>query len=157
MTTSTVIVEQALFLLARESVAAIIAVESTKRKPSILIVDDEQDITFVLKMLLRDDFDVDTYTDPEEALSKFQQRRYDLVLFDYLMPKMNGFAFYHAIKEADPDVKICMMTAYEAIPTDRYTDSTLPFSPKFVLKKPFDIDQMLAKFSEIMAYDNRKT
>jgi DNA-binding NtrC family response regulator len=156
LTTSTVIVERALFLLAGENLAAVIAVERMKRKPNILVVDDERDITFVLKMLLSDDFDVDTYTDPEEALSKFQPRRYDLVLFDYLMPKMNGFEFYHTIKEADPDIKICMMTAYEAIPADKDTDSELPFSPKFVLKKPFDIDQMLAKLGEIMD-GNRKT
>jgi DNA-binding NtrC family response regulator len=43
---------------------AVIAVDRTKAKQSILVLDDEQDITFVLKMLLSDDYDVDTYTDP---------------------------------------------------------------------------------------------
>lgn len=130
---------------------AVIAVDKTKTKQSILVLDDEQDITFVLKMLLSDDYDVDTYTDPAEALVDFKPRRYDLVLFDYLMPKMNGFEFYRAIKRIDPGVNICMMTAYEAIPADRHGDSpALPFDPKFVLKKPFDSEQMLAKFREIM-------
>ncbi|HUG96572.1 MAG TPA: response regulator [Nitrososphaera sp.] len=114
-------------------------------------MDDEQDITFVLKMLLSDDCDVYTYTDHAEAFVGFKPRRYDLVLFDCLMPKMYGFEFYRAIKRIDPGVNICMMTAYEAIPADRHGDSpALPFDPKFVQKKPFDSEQMLAKFREIM-------
>ena len=73
-----------------------------KIKPSILVVDDEQDITFVLKIPLSDHYDVDTYTDSAEALAGFKPHKYDLVLFDYLMPKMNGFEFYRAMKRIDP-------------------------------------------------------
>jgi hypothetical protein len=44
-----------------------------------------------------------------------------------------------------------MMTAYEAIPTDRSgKEPVRPFDSKFVLKKPFDLAQMHAKFNEIM-------
>ena len=51
-----------------------------------------------------------------------------------------------------------MMTAYEAIPADRHSDSpALPFDPKFVLKKPFDSEQMLAKLREIIKDGHRKT
>lgn len=121
-----------------------------RRKQRILVVDDEQDITFVLEMMLNDHYDVDTYTDPVEALASVKPDRYDLILFDYLMPKMNGFEFYHKVKQIDPDVNICMMTAYEAIPAGRGNDLAQPFDSKFVLKKPFDLAQMLAKFSEIM-------
>ena len=95
---------------------AVIAVDRTKTKQSILVVDDEQDITFVLKMLLSDDCDIDRYTDPAEALGGFKPHRYDLVLFGCLMPRMSGFEFYRAIKRIEPGVNICMMTAYEAIP-----------------------------------------
>ena len=66
------------------------------------------------------------------------------------MPKMNGFEFYHKVKKIDPNVNICMMTAYEAIPVDGGNEPAQPFDLKFVLKKPFDLAQLLAKFSEIM-------
>jgi len=122
-----------------------------RRKQRILVVDDEQDITFVLEMMLNDHYDVDTYTDPVEALANIKPDKYDLILFDYLMPKMNGFEFYHKVKQIDSDVNTCMMTAYEAIPVDgRGSKPAQPFDSKFVLKKPFDLAQMLAKFSEIM-------
>jgi hypothetical protein len=44
---------------------------------------------------------------------------------------MNGFEFYRVVKQIDPNLNICIMTAYEAI----------PFDSKFVLKKPFDLTQ----------------
>ncbi|MEW6604201.1 MAG: response regulator [Thermoproteota archaeon] len=120
-------------------------------KQSILIVDDEQDITFVLQMMLSDYYDVDAYTNPIEALARVKPDKYDLVLFDYLMPEMNGYEFYRKVKQIDPAVKICMMTAYEAIPTDDNGSQPIqPFDSKFVLKKPFDLERILAKLREIL-------
>jgi CheY-like chemotaxis protein len=128
-----------------------LGIGSMKGKQLILIVDDEQDITFVLEMMLNDRYDVDAYTDPVEALANVKPHKYDLILFDYLMPKMNGFEFYHKVKQIDPIVNICMMTAYEAIPAyQRGSDPVPPFDSKFILKKPFDLAQMLTKFNEIM-------
>jgi len=34
------------------------------------------------------------------------------------MPKMNGFEFYHAEKQIYPGIHMCLMTVYEAIPTN---------------------------------------
>ena len=41
---------------------------------------------------------VDTFNDPEEALSYFKAGLYDLLLIDVRMPKMNGFELYEEIK-----------------------------------------------------------
>jgi DNA-binding NtrC family response regulator len=121
-------------------------------KQHLLIVDDERDITIVLEMMLNDHYDVDTYTDPIEALTNVEPHKYDLILFDYLMPKMNGFDFYRKVKQIDPDVNTCMMTAYEAVSAaDKHSNESIqPFDSKFVLKKPFDLAQILAKFDEIL-------
>lgn len=53
-----------------------------------------------------------------EALANVKPDRDDLILFDYLMSKMNGFEFYRKVKKVDPDVNTWRMTAYEAIPVD---------------------------------------
>lgn len=122
-----------------------------KDKKSILILDDEQDITFVLQMMLSDYYDVDAYTNPIEALASIKPDKYDLILFDYLMPEMNGYEFYRKVKQLDPAVNICMMTAYEAIPTDDEGNNPVqPFDSKFVLKKPFDLEGILTKLKEIL-------
>lgn len=65
------------------------------RKNRILIVDDEDDINLLFKMVLEDDgFKVDTFNDPLVALQNFTAGSYELLLLDIVMPSMNGFELY---------------------------------------------------------------
>ena len=59
----------------------------------IAVVDDEPDITNVLKKgeLERHGFSVDTFNDPRAALANFQPMYYDLMIIDIRMPRINGF------------------------------------------------------------------
>jgi DNA-binding response OmpR family regulator len=69
------------------------------RKNRILIVDDEDDINLLFKMVLDDNgFKVDTFTDPLVALQNFTAGSYDLLILDMLMPKMNGFELYEKLE-----------------------------------------------------------
>jgi DNA-binding response OmpR family regulator len=78
----------------------------------ILIVDDENDINLLFKMVLEDNgFKIDTFNDPLIALQNFTAGSYDLLLLDMLMPKMNGFELYQKIRMIDDKVKICFLTA----------------------------------------------
>jgi DNA-binding response OmpR family regulator len=62
---------------------------------TILLVDDEHDITFTFRIGLEDNgFEVDMFNDPQEALSNFKAGLYDLLHIDVKMPKMNGFELY---------------------------------------------------------------
>jgi two-component system, OmpR family, response regulator ChvI len=82
----------------------------------ILIVDDEPDVTGTFKIGLEESgFDVETFNDPEMALSNFKPGKYDLLLLDIKMPKMNGFELYEKIKKIDGDsrTKVCFITAFE--------------------------------------------
>lgn len=79
----------------------------------IMVVDDEVDITSVLKMgLQKKGFDIDAFNDPLDALAAFVPGRYDLVLSDVRMPKMNGLELAYEIKKRDPYQKIVFLTAY---------------------------------------------
>jgi DNA-binding response OmpR family regulator len=81
-------------------------------KNRIMVVDDEDDINFLFKMVLEDNgFKVDTFNDPLIALQNFTAGSYDLLLLDMLMPKMNGFELYQKIRMIDDKVKICFLTA----------------------------------------------
>jgi len=80
----------------------------------ILIVDDDSDITLAFKKGLENDgFNVDVFNDPQEALSNFEASKYDLLLLDIRMPKMNGFELYKEMDKIDNDVKVCFITAFE--------------------------------------------
>jgi len=84
------------------------------RKNRILIVDDEDDITFLFKMVLEDNgFKVDIFNDPLVALQNFTAGAYDLVLLDMLMQNMNGFELYQKMRMIDDKPKVCFLTAIE--------------------------------------------
>lgn len=85
-----------------------------KRK-RILIVDDDRDILTTYKKGLEQSglFKVDTFDDPEEALSNFKSGLYDCLIIDIRLPKMDGFELYDRMKAIDDKVKICFITAYE--------------------------------------------
>jgi two-component system response regulator VicR len=77
-----------------------------------LFVDDEPDMTAVLKMALEHaGFTVDIFNDPVLALKSFKSKLYSLVILDVMMQNMNGFEIYHQIKKKDPSIKVCFLTA----------------------------------------------
>ena len=80
----------------------------------IAIVDDEPDITAVLKKgLEQNGFAVDAFNDPRVALSNFKPQFYDLIIIDIRMPHINGFDLYRELKKKDSSVRVCFLTAFE--------------------------------------------
>jgi len=66
----------------------------------ILIVDDEKNILLVLKKALQSTgYQVSTASDGVEALDKASEISPDLILLDIVLPKLNGFMVYEALKE----------------------------------------------------------
>jgi two-component system, OmpR family, response regulator ChvI len=111
-------------------------------KNRILIVDDEPDISQVLKMgLEKNGFAVDTYNDPLDVLSNFKADSYDLLLLDIKMPKMTGFDLYDRLHQIDEKAKICFITAYEL-----YYDEFKRMFPKIkvdcFIRKPVSINNL---------------
>jgi CheY-like chemotaxis protein len=95
--------------------------QNSNSKRRILAVDDNPDITLTVKLGLEASglFEVDTFNDPELALSSFKPGLYDLALLDMRMPKMYGHELYDEMKKIDGRLKVCFMTAtyqnYEAL------------------------------------------
>ena len=85
------------------------------KKCRILLVDDDSDIVLTFKKALEEysQFEVDTFTDPLQALSRFKENTYDLLIIDIRLPNMDGFELYDKMKEIDNKVKVCFMTAYD--------------------------------------------
>jgi DNA-binding response OmpR family regulator len=77
-----------------------------------LFVDDEPDMTTMLKMALEyAGFSVDVFNDPLLALENFKPKLYDLVILDVMMPKMDGLELYNQLKNVDPSINGCFLTA----------------------------------------------
>ena len=83
----------------------------------IAIIDDEQDILETLERFLKrsEKFEIETFSNPENAMELIKKGHFDLILLDIMMPQMNGMDMLKEIKEANPEVKIIMMTAYSTV------------------------------------------
>ncbi len=86
--------------------------EKSDSRKKILIVDDESFILEVLESILEDDFLVETTTDPENALGLIKSKRYDIIITDYLMPKVTGLDVIKKSKELQPETKLVLISGH---------------------------------------------
>jgi two-component system response regulator ChvI len=85
---------------------------------NIMIVDDEPDTLFTYEWFLSEEgYNVEAFTDPQEALKHFVQLEassyYQLVLLDIRMPRLNGLQLFNTIKTLSPDTKILFCSALD--------------------------------------------
>ncbi len=84
----------------------------------VLVVDDEREIQNLLrKLLIKEGYEVDVATLPEEALEKVERESYDVVLLDLMLPGMKGTDIIQEIKRRRPNCAIVIMTAFGSIPS----------------------------------------
>ena len=111
------------------------------KKGSILVVDDEEVMRDVLDSLLAaEGYQVEIAKTGEEGLDKFQQRPYDLVLLDVLMPGMGGLRTLEEILEVDAEAVVIMITAYATFDTAIAAWQRGAFN---CIRKPFDNREIL--------------
>ena len=118
---------------------------------TILIVDDEPDITSSFEMILQmSGFEVDTYNDPLLALSNFKPNLYGLALLDIRMPKMNGFELYKKIKDIDKKVEACFITAFEDYREEFKESFPELEEAKYFIRKPKAIEDLVKHVATIL-------
>jgi DNA-binding response OmpR family regulator len=147
-----------------EGAAGITTNFSSRNGRRILIVDDEEDVTFFLKEALEGygGFEVVTFNDPLLALSNFNNKdragEYDLILLDIKMPKMDGFQLYQELQKKTNEQgydgkkpKICFMTAFEVYfeaLKELFPDS---YSSVCFIKKPSSARDLVNRISKEMS------
>jgi len=120
---------------------ALIQMDETNQK-KILIADDEISVRFLLRRLLRRNYNVLEAINGEEAVDMARGEKPDIILMDIMMPKVDGYTACYTIKK-DPVTKvipIVMLTALgqelnvklgKEIGADGYI--TKPFSPRVLV------------------------
>jgi len=90
----------------------------SKRKGSVLIIDDEEEIRESIEMLLNSEgISTTTAGDGEEGLKKIEDNLYDIVLLDLMLPGKSGMEVQKEIKRIDPTLPVVIITAIGALET----------------------------------------
>jgi CheY-like chemotaxis protein len=117
----------------------------------ILIIDDEEDIVNLVKMILEDaGYTVESVTDGREALKALATNQFDLILLDIMMPFMSGWEVLETMRsqEATRDVPVALLTA-RASP--REDNQPHPTDYCEYITKPFEPDDFLRRIHKILS------
>ena len=119
----------------------------------ILVVDDEPDITLMLKKVLEGNgFRVDSFDEPSAVLQNFKPGIYDLLILDIKMPSINGFELYLKLREKDQHVKVCFLTALSELRDyEAYRKEVFPkWGERYFVAKPIENDELIRRVNGIV-------
>jgi DNA-binding response OmpR family regulator len=109
----------------------------------ILIVEDEPKISRVLQLELEyENYETKIANNGKDALRLMQEKEWDLVLLDIMIPELSGLEVLRRIRKTDESTPIILLTARDAI-HDKV--SGLDLGANDYITKPFQIEELLAR------------
>ena len=119
----------------------------------ILVVEDDFDIQELLQNFLQEaGYEVAVANDGVEALSLFADQRYDLIVLDIMLPKIDGYGVCELIRKQS-DVPIIMLTALSG---EEDQIKGLDLQVDDYITKPFSMPVLLRKIAAVLRRSNRK-
>lgn len=120
----------------------------------ILVVEDDFDIQELLQNFLQEaGYEVAVANDGVEALSLFADQRYDLIVLDIMLPKIDGYGVCELIRKQS-DVPIIMLTALSG---EEDQIKGLDLQVDDYITKPFSMPVLLRKIAAVLRRSNRGT
>jgi|SRR5581483_1562668 len=122
---------------------------------SVLVVDDERDVAEAIEAVLAHaGFTVITAESAAQALEHVAAHKFDIVVTDIIMPKVNGLELIRKLRARYPRVRVIAISGGgsfgplslkpEAISTHAFIAAAKDAGAEDVLTKPFDMDDLLA-------------
>lgn len=122
---------------------------ASHQKLRVLLVEDTMDQALLVKTALMQagDFEIVLSYDGDQAIKLLEQSEWALALVDLNLPGKDGIEVIKEATRLHPDLPVIAMTAY----TGRvYHDQAFRVGAKYVLKKPFEKDELLSKVAEFI-------
>lgn len=93
---------------------------SRENRLSILVLDDEPIVCKRLKPFFqKSGYEVETFNQPAEALLRFQERPFDVVITDLKMPGLDGIQLLERVKQLSPSTEVVVITGFATMETAR--------------------------------------
>lgn len=114
----------------------------------ILVVEDDKDLNKLVCTYLRGcGYEVSACFDGEEAIEMMEQKQFNMVISDIMMPKMDGFELAESIRSFDTQIPILFMSAKDDKPS-KMLGYKIGIDDYVV--KPFDIDVLIMKVNALL-------
>ncbi|MBL0737889.1 response regulator transcription factor [Flavobacterium sp. GN10] len=109
----------------------------------ILIVEDEVGIVQFLKQGLQEEgYQITTAADGSKGFELVQEQKFDLILLDWMLPKINGLDLCKAIRIKDHETPIIFLTAKDTV---QETIEGLKAGANDYIKKPFSFEELVER------------
>jgi DNA-binding NtrC family response regulator len=112
----------------------------------VLLVDDEEEFVSALseRLMLRG-IEVDSALNGEDALARMEEKEFEVVILDVMMPGLSGLEVLRQIKSTHPNTQVILLTGHGAT---REGMEGMRLGAFDYLIKPVDIEEMLEKMKE---------
>ena len=118
-------------------------------KGNVLVIDDEADIREGLELLLQSEgYAVDLAQNGAEGLHRMENRGYDLVLLDLMMPDISGMDVLTEVRKRDRETPIFLITAYGSVEA---AVEALKLGANDYFSKPWDNEKLLIEIGRMIA------
>jgi len=117
-------------------------------KPRILLVEDEKNIQEALRYNLEmEEYDVEVAASGQQALKKFSEQRFSLVILDIMIPEIDGYAVCERIRLENMNVPILFLTAKD---TSADKIKGLKLGADDYVTKPFNLEEVLLRVQALV-------
>ncbi|MCR5145112.1 MAG: response regulator transcription factor [Lachnospiraceae bacterium] len=118
---------------------------------TILVVEDEKNIQLLTKAHLKNDYNVITADNGQEAIDIFYSEHVDLIVADIMMPKMDGYEMVKVLREYQNDVPVIFLTAKAS-----FDDKREGFASGIddYMTKPVNYDELLWRIEALLRRSN---
>jgi DNA-binding NtrC family response regulator len=116
----------------------------------IIIIDDEKIVCdMAQRVLTQEGYEVETFTDSQQALERIKNQKFDLVITDLKMENVDGMDILREVNQRYPDAKVIMLTAYATLDAaiEAIRERIFDFFPK-----PVKIDDLKNSVKKALGY-----
>lgn len=109
-------------------------------KPRVFVIDDDRDVLNTLAEILKPNYEVSLFRDPDTALETISETKPLVVLSDVKIGGKDGIETLKRIKTTSPDIGVIIMSAYT---TTTLAVESIQFGASDYISKPFEVEDMI--------------
>ena len=118
-----------------------------------MVEDDNQIQELIVEFLSSQDYIVDTANDGVEGYEKFKSGKYDLVILDVMMPKLDGHSLCKMIRNIDKEVSVIFLTA---LGDEENEIKGFDLKADDYISKPFSFNILIKRVEAVLRRKNKE-